>query len=132
MNIGLALSGGGFRATVFHLGVLARLAREKRLEEVTFLSTVSGGSLCVGLVYALNQFRWPNSAEYLDRIVAQAREILITGDLQGAMIWRGLRAPLRILETRADDLSALLRSHWVITIHLSELPPHPLCMINAT
>jgi predicted acylesterase/phospholipase RssA len=30
MKIGLALSGGGFRATVFHLGVLARLAEENR------------------------------------------------------------------------------------------------------
>ena len=132
MNIGLALSGGGFRATVFHLGVLARLAREERLEDVTFLSTVSGGSLCVGLVYALNQFRWPKSAEYLDRIVGQAREILMTRDLQSAMIWRGLRSPLRILETRADDLSALLRAHWGITLHLCDLPPQPRWMINAT
>jgi len=32
MQISLALSGGGFRATVFHLGVLERLARENRLE----------------------------------------------------------------------------------------------------
>ena len=55
MKIGLALSGGGFRATVFHLGVLARLAEDKRLEDVTALSTVSGGSLCIGLVYALNR-----------------------------------------------------------------------------
>jgi len=64
MDLGLALSGGGFRATAYHLGVLARLAHEDRLEDVTFLSTVSGGSLCVGLVYALNQFRWPSSQTY--------------------------------------------------------------------
>ena len=44
MKIALALSGGGFRATVFHLGVLARLAKEDRLKYVNFLSTVSGGS----------------------------------------------------------------------------------------
>ena len=47
MKIGLALSGGGFRATIYHLGVLARLAEQNRLEEVTFISTVSGGSLCL-------------------------------------------------------------------------------------
>jgi NTE family protein len=50
MKIGLGLSGGGFRATVFHLGLLARLAEEDLLEDVTFLSTVSGGSVCAGLV----------------------------------------------------------------------------------
>ena len=48
MKITLALSGGGFRATVFHLGVLARLAEESKLEEVNYLSTVSGGSLSAG------------------------------------------------------------------------------------
>ena len=42
MKIGLALSGGGIRATVFHLGVLAR---QSLLEKITFLSTASGGRL---------------------------------------------------------------------------------------
>ncbi len=50
MRIGLTLSGGGFRATVFHLGLLARLALEDKLEEVTVLSTVSGGGLCAALL----------------------------------------------------------------------------------
>jgi NTE family protein len=36
MKISLALSGGGFRATVFHLGVLARLAREDFIEELFY------------------------------------------------------------------------------------------------
>ena len=44
MKIAIALSGGGVRATVFHLGVLARLTRQSLLESVTLLSTVSGGS----------------------------------------------------------------------------------------
>lgn len=57
MRIALALSSGGFRATVFHLGVLARLAKENQLENITYLSTVSGGSLCAGLVYAANNYK---------------------------------------------------------------------------
>jgi NTE family protein len=60
MKLGIALSGGGFRATVFHLGSLARLAESGQLEDVTFLSTVSGGSLCIALVYALNNYQWPD------------------------------------------------------------------------
>lgn len=132
MKIGLALSGGGFRATVFHLGVLARLAEGKRLEEVTFLSTVSGGSLCIGLVYALNGFHWPGSEAYLEQIVPQARSLLTTYDLQRAMLWRALRSPWDIFNTRADDLSALMRKHWGITARLCELPEQPRWMINAT
>lgn len=49
---GLALSGGGFRAALFHLGVLARLAECDVLRGVETLSTVSGGSI-VGAHYYL-------------------------------------------------------------------------------
>jgi predicted acylesterase/phospholipase RssA len=41
MQISLALSGGGFRAVVYHLGVLTHLARENQLENIDLLSTVS-------------------------------------------------------------------------------------------
>jgi NTE family protein len=132
MDIALALSGGGFRATVFHLGVLARLAADDRLEEVDFLSTVSGGTLCVGLVYALNDFRWPTSVEYVDKVLPEARRLLTTHDLQKAMIFRFLGTFWTILETRADDLSELMRKHWGVDKNLRDLPQHPRWMINAT
>ncbi len=132
MKIGLALSGGGFRATVFHLGDLTRMAQEKRLEEVTFISTVSGGSLCVGLIYALNQFQWPSSKEYIDQIVDKARDILTTRNLASEIIWRSILTPWKILDTRAHDLSALLQSRWGITARLRDLPEQPRWMINAT
>jgi len=51
-KVGLALSGGGFRASLFHLGVLARLAEMDVLRSVEVLSTVSGGSI-VGAHYYL-------------------------------------------------------------------------------
>jgi predicted acylesterase/phospholipase RssA len=51
-KVGLALSGGGFRAALFHLGVLARLAECDVLRSVETLSTVSGGSI-VGAHYYL-------------------------------------------------------------------------------
>jgi hypothetical protein len=41
--IGLALSGGGIRSATFSLGVVQVLAEKGLLEEVDFLSTVSGG-----------------------------------------------------------------------------------------
>jgi len=51
-KVGLALSGGGFRASLFHLGVLARLAECNVLRHVEVLSCVSGGSI-LGAAYYL-------------------------------------------------------------------------------
>src|SRR3954469_12402362 len=51
-KVGLALSGGGFRASLFHIGVLARLAELDLLRHVEVLSCVSGGSI-VGAHYYL-------------------------------------------------------------------------------
>jgi predicted acylesterase/phospholipase RssA len=51
-KVGLALSGGGFRASFFHLGVLACLAERDALRDVEVLSCVSGGSI-VGACYWL-------------------------------------------------------------------------------
>jgi predicted acylesterase/phospholipase RssA len=51
-KIGLALSGGGFRASLFHIGVLAKLAELDLLRHVEVLSCVSGGSI-VGAHYYL-------------------------------------------------------------------------------
>jgi len=132
MKIGLALSGGGFRATGFHLGVLARLADEAAFEKMAFLSTVSGGSMCIGLIHAMNDFCWPTSREFIDKILPKARDVITTHDLQSALIRRILWSPLNILSTRADDLSKLLKRHWDIAITLRDLPEQPRWMINAT
>jgi predicted acylesterase/phospholipase RssA len=51
-KVGLALSGGGFRAALFHIGVLAKLAEHDVLRHVEVLSCVSGGSI-VGAHYYL-------------------------------------------------------------------------------
>jgi len=51
-KVGLALSGGGFRASFYHLGVLARLAELNVLRHIEVLSCVSGGSI-VGACYWL-------------------------------------------------------------------------------
>jgi NTE family protein len=55
-KLGLALSGGGFRAALFHVGVLARLAELRLLPQVSVLSTVSGGSV-IGAYYYLRLLR---------------------------------------------------------------------------
>jgi predicted acylesterase/phospholipase RssA len=51
-KVGLALSGGGFRASLFHIGLLAKLAEIDMLRHVEVLSCVSGGSI-IGAHYYL-------------------------------------------------------------------------------
>ena len=51
-KLGLALSGGGFRASLYHIGVLANMAEKDLLRHVEVLSCVSGGSI-VGAHYYL-------------------------------------------------------------------------------
>jgi NTE family protein len=53
-GIGLALSGGGFRATLFHLGAIRRLNELGVLYLLDRVSRVSGGSILAGLLGA----RW--------------------------------------------------------------------------
>lgn len=51
-KLGVALSGGGFRASLFHIGVLAKLAELDLLRHVEAISCVSGGSI-IGAYYYL-------------------------------------------------------------------------------
>ncbi|MBI4787144.1 MAG: patatin-like phospholipase family protein [Chloroflexi bacterium] len=132
MKIGLTLSGGGFRATVFHLGVLARLAEENLLEQVAVLSTVSGGSICGALVYAGKRFTWPTSSQFIEQVMPHARHLLTTQNLQLGLLMRAIRAPLTIFDPKANTLSDLLQERWGITARLNSIPKSPRWLINAT
>jgi NTE family protein len=49
-SVGLTLSGGGFRATLFHLGAIRRLNELGILPRLTTVSSVSGGSILNGFL----------------------------------------------------------------------------------
>ncbi|MBV6443136.1 MAG: hypothetical protein DYG98_26845 [Haliscomenobacteraceae bacterium CHB4] len=66
-KVGLALSGGGFRAALFHIGVLARLAELNVLRHVEVLSCVSGGSIVGAYYYLLLKRRLEEKDDRLDR-----------------------------------------------------------------
>lgn len=76
-KVGLALSGGGFRASFYHLGVLARLAELNVLRHVEVLSCVSGGSI-VGACYwlALRNRLLRDAPLSRDDYVAIVREVM--------------------------------------------------------
>jgi predicted acylesterase/phospholipase RssA len=76
-KVGLALSGGGFRASFYHLGVLARLAELDVLRHVEVLSCVSGGSI-VGACY------WLSLGRKLQELPSMTRQDYV--DLVGELI----------------------------------------------
>lgn len=47
-TIGLCLSGGGFRALIYHVGVLVRLNEAGLLPKISEVASVSGGSITAG------------------------------------------------------------------------------------
>ena len=53
-RIGLALSGGGYRAAAYHIGTMRALHKLEILDKVDVISSVSGGSI-TATYYALNK-----------------------------------------------------------------------------
>ncbi len=72
--IALSLSGGGYRAAAFHLGTLSYLERLGLLEDVSILSTVSGGTL-VGMKYALSTTEGIAFKRFYDEFYAFLRDV---------------------------------------------------------
>ncbi|MDE0061493.1 MAG: patatin-like phospholipase family protein, partial [Gammaproteobacteria bacterium] len=132
MRVALALSGGGVRAAVFHCGVLERLALDGLLESTTFVSTVSGGSLVVGLILCQNGHRWPDSEEFLDAVLPSVRVRLTTATLQWSYAWRSVVLPWRLTRGRAHILAGQLEAQWGIWGSMQDTPETPRWMVNAT
>jgi predicted acylesterase/phospholipase RssA len=80
-KVGLALSGGGMRAALFHIGMLAKLAELDVLRHVEVLSCVSGGSI-IGAFYYLELKKRLESqpslsqADYIDIVQTVEREFI--------------------------------------------------------
>jgi NTE family protein len=133
MRIALALSGGGTRAAVFHLGVLQRLAAGNLLEFVTRISTVSGGSLAMALVFERSKLAWPTSAGFLNHVYPAVAGLLSSTALFDASVIAASPAQwVHIARGRARILSNLLSLRWGVRSPLIQLPDVPEWQINAT
>ena len=75
-KVGLALSGGGFRASLYHIGVLAKLAELDLLRHIEVLSCVSGGSI-IGAHYYLELRRLMMKDQRADSSISRADYIEI-------------------------------------------------------
>ena len=122
-KVGLALSGGGFRASLFHVGVLARLAELDLLRRVEVLSCVSGGSIIGAHYYLevrdLHQSKSDDEItqqDYIDLVKRVERDFLagVQRNLRVRLFanpWVSLRCLLSRQYTRTDRLGELFERH---------------------
>lgn len=113
-KVGLALSGGGFRASLFHIGMLARLAELDVLRHVEVLSCVSGGSI-VGAFYYLELRKRLQEKEKLDQadyiqIVENVEHKFLKGVQRNIRLrmLMGFRTNLRVLTSKNSSMTERL------------------------
>ncbi|MFX1680009.1 patatin-like phospholipase family protein [Mitsuaria sp. CC2] len=131
-GIALALSGGGFRAVLFHVGVLWRLNELGALGKLARISSVSGGSITSGLLAV----RWPRlafgedgrSALFEAEVAAPLREFCAR-NIDVASVLSGAFNPFRSAgEAVADEY----RKRLGLDASLQSLPDDPRFVFNAT
>jgi NTE family protein len=119
-RIGLAMSGGGFRAAAFHLGVMRKLRSIGLFDKLDLLTCVSGGSIA-GAFVAVNWSR-PDNLDRLDTYL-RTRSIAVSSVLGGT---------LDPFETRLDKLAGSYDRDLFHDATLKDLAAGPRIYMNAT
>ena len=141
-RFGLALSGGGFRASLYHLGVIRFLRDAGLLRDVSHITSVSGGSI-IGAHLVLN---WDRYCGTEDEFQAVADELLafVQMDVRNRIVRRfplfslantarkAIRLELRRQFTRAGLLEQHYERFLYGDIGLFDLPNSPAIYILAT
>ena len=128
-GIGLCLSGGGYRAMLFHVGSLWRLHEAGLLGQVARISSVSGGSITsAALAVAWTDLQADKSREtfvmrFVDRVRALAGHTVDVGAVLGGVLLPG---------SVADRVARAYRSYICGHATLQDLPDRPRFIFNAT
>jgi NTE family protein len=126
----LCLSGGGYRAMVFHLGALWRLYEAGILGKVARISSVSGGSIAAGalaLAWRSLSFQGDVNRDFVPLVVEPVRS-LARRTIDRTAIIGGSILPGSI----ADKVTSAYDKHLFHGATLQDLPDKPRFVINAT
>ncbi|MGV9359453.1 patatin-like phospholipase family protein [Amycolatopsis sp. NPDC003731] len=122
-GVGLALSGGGYRAMLFHAGALWRLNELGWLPKLTTVSSVSGGSIAAGvLAHAWNKlwFGADGVAENFGKeVVAPIRKLART-HLDVPVTLKAMVMPWR---SAGEELARRYAKHLFGDCRLADLDP---------
>jgi NTE family protein len=133
-GIALCLSGGGFRAALFHLGALRRLNELGILSRVDTISAVSGGSVLAAHVAHVVPV-WPDPGQPIpewDTVVAEPFRAFAGRNLRTTPLLHRL-LPQNWLQpgTAVEELASRLERELIPT-SLPELPARPRYVFSAT
>jgi NTE family protein len=134
-GMALCLSGGGYRAMLFHLGALWRLNQLGLMKSLARISSVSGGSITagrLGLVWRKLEFDNSNVAANLEELVIKPIRQLADVTIDQGSIIKGILLPWK---TIADEIADAYRQHLFGNATLQDLPfdnEGPRFVINAT
>jgi NTE family protein len=129
-GIALCLSGGGYRAMLFHLGSLWALNDHKYLQKIDRISSVSGGSIIaahLGLSWSALTFQNGGAVNFLDLIVKPIRR-MASKTLDVRAVLDGIFST----GTISDKLIAAYDKELFKKKTLQDLPDRPRFVINAT
>ena len=127
----LCLSGGGYRAMIFHLGVLWRLNDLGYLPKLDRISSVSGGSITAGVLglhWSLLDFGADGVARGFGKAVVDPVRSLAGDTIDVASVLGGVLGP----GTVPGKVRAAYRKHLFGDTTLQDLPDRPRFVINAT
>jgi NTE family protein len=130
-GIGLALSGGGFRATLFHCGALWRLTELGYLPRLSRISSVSGGSITasvLGLKWRKLRDHAFGVPTFVEEVVSPLRAYCAR-NVDVPSVVEGLVIPGKSIP---DFLAADYARHLLGRAALPDLPDAPLFVINST
>jgi NTE family protein len=131
-GVALACSGGGFRATLFHLGTLLRLNELAILSKIKRFSSVSGGSIaCAHLANSWTKldFDVTGIATNFEELIAKPLQDFCSHGIDAGVIARGAVNPFK---SAADYLIEAYRKHLGFSVSLQSLPADPRFVFNAT
>jgi len=130
-GIALCLSGGGYRAMLFHLGSLWRLNEMSYLPKLDQVSSVSGGSITAGtLALAWKDLAFDDSgkATAFTEAVAAPLHALAERTIDVAAVARGLFW----FGSIGNRVAGSYRKHLYGEKTLQDLPDHPNFVFDAT
>ena len=123
-RLGLALSGGGFRAAAYHLGTFRKLLDLGLLDKVDVFSCVSGGSIAGAFLCS----RWGDAAA-LEAALQDLETYLRTRSVAVSSVLSGTFNPFG---TRLDALAASYDKHLFDDLVMADLAHGPRIYLNAT
>ena len=130
-GIALCLSGGGYRAMLFHTGALWRLNELGFLPKLDRVSSVSGGSITAGALahgWSRLAFDGAGVAGGFDRAVVSPLRGLAARTIDIPAIVRGALLPGMI----GDRLASAYSRHLLGDATLQDLPDRPRFVFNST